>query len=89
MDLDDDERLWSGAHDVGAELAQACARLRDKNPYPDLPDPPLDHLINFLMTELWDRNFSQTEIRRAFEEALKDMNRYASGHERRSGERSS
>jgi hypothetical protein len=36
------------------------------------------------MTELWDRNFSQTEIRTAFEEAIIDMPRYTAGEERRS-----
>jgi hypothetical protein len=36
------------------------------------------------MAELWDRNFSQSEIRIAFEEAIKDMPRYAGGDERRS-----
>jgi hypothetical protein len=37
-----------------------------------------------LMTELWDRNFSQSEIQAAFQEAIKDMPRYAAGNERRS-----
>jgi hypothetical protein len=36
-----------------------------------------------LMTELWDRNFSQTEIRAA-RSAIEDMPRYAAGEERRS-----
>jgi len=36
------------------------------------------------MTELWDRNFSQSEIRTAFEVAISDMPRYAAGEERRS-----
>jgi hypothetical protein len=38
-------------------------------------------MINTLMTELWDRSFSQSEIRAAFEAALADMNRYAAGEE--------
>ena len=37
----------------------------------------------YLMTELWDRGFSQTEIREAFEAALVDLPRYAEGIERR------
>nr|WP_250814276.1 hypothetical protein [Neorhizobium tomejilense] len=41
-------------------------------------------IINTLMTELWDRNFSQEEIRTAFQAALDDMPRYAAGEERRS-----
>jgi hypothetical protein len=51
---------------------------------PDNVAAPLDYVINALMTELWDRNFSQTEIRNAFEEAMRDMPRYAAGDERRS-----
>jgi len=45
---------------------------------------PLKHIINTLMTELWDRNFSQSEIRAALEAAINDMPRYAAGEERRS-----
>lgn len=40
-------------------------------------------MINTLMTELWDNGFSQTEIRVAFEEAIRDLPRYAAGQERR------
>jgi hypothetical protein len=36
------------------------------------------------MTELWDKGFSQTEIREAFTAAVTDMARYATGEERRS-----
>lgn len=35
------------------------------------------------MTELWDWNFSQTEIREAFAQALARMNGYAAGQEKR------
>jgi hypothetical protein len=45
---------------------------------------PLDFIINCFMTELWDRNFSQSEIRAAFEGTVSDMPRYAAGQERRS-----
>jgi hypothetical protein len=44
----------------------------------------LDFIINCFVTELWDRNFSQSEIRTAFEGAVLDMPRYAAGEERRS-----
>jgi hypothetical protein len=43
----------------------------------------LDDLVNYLMTEFWDQGFSQSEIKKAFTEALADMNRYAGGKERR------
>jgi hypothetical protein len=39
--------------------------------------------MRYLMTELWDRGFSQSEIGEAFESALIDMPRYAPGEERR------
>ena len=39
--------------------------------------------MNYLMTELWDHDFSQTEIRDAFTGALADIDRYADGQERR------
>lgn len=44
----------------------------------------LPKAINCLMTELWDKGFSQTEIRQAFNAAVTDMPRYAAGEERRS-----
>ncbi|WP_312166087.1 hypothetical protein [Phenylobacterium sp.] len=67
---------------VGAAdaFAQCCAELRDAAPDANVE---LDDIINTLMTELWDRCFTQTEIRKAFEGAVSDMNRYAAGEERR------
>jgi hypothetical protein len=62
-------------------FGQQCRELNKSNPY-DLV--ALDHIINTLMTELWDNDFSQTEIRSAFEQALADMPRYAAGLEKRS-----
>lgn len=82
MTLDANDRIWFGALGAAAEFGYACATLRDNNPYPE--QVALDQLINTLMTELWDRGFSQTEIRTAFDKALADMNRYAAGDERRS-----
>ena len=68
--------------DASYEFALRCAVLVAENPYKLAA--PLNGLINTLMTDLWDRNFSQTEIRAAFEEAIKDMHRYVAGEERRS-----
>jgi len=62
-------------------FAQQCRDLTNRNPH-DLV--ALDDIINTLMTELWDAEFSQTEIRSAFEQALMDMPRYAAGLEKRS-----
>jgi hypothetical protein len=68
--------------DAAYEFALRCAVLATRNPYNE--SAPLKGVINTLMTELWDRNFSQTEIRTAFEEAIIDMPRYTAGEERRS-----
>jgi hypothetical protein len=72
---------WEGqCLDAAATFAQRCAELYSSNPY---AEKPLLGVINTLMTELWDRGFSQSEIRSAFEEAVSDMPRYAAGEERR------
>jgi broad-specificity NMP kinase len=63
-------------------LGDALGSMRTTNPWPDVPLLPA--AMNYLMTELWDRGFSQTEIREAFEAAALDLPRYAAGVERRS-----
>jgi hypothetical protein len=68
--------------DAAYAFALECAVLTTRNPYNE--PAPLNSILNTLMTELWDRNFSQTEIREAFEEAISAMPRYAAGSERRS-----
>ncbi|KTT75670.1 hypothetical protein [Sphingomonas sanguinis] len=58
--------------------------LREKhlsNPWPHIPTLP--EAIKYLATELWDRGFSQTEIRDAFEGAIRELPPYAAGYERR------
>jgi hypothetical protein len=78
-----DEYPWEAqAADAAYEFGLWCARLAKSNPY-NIPSP-LNGFINDLMTQLWARNFSQSEIRDAFEAAIKDMPRYAAGEERRS-----
>jgi hypothetical protein len=57
-------------------------KLHETNPWPE-DHPVLSQAINTLATELWDRCFSATEIRTAFEEAAADLPRYAAGHETR------
>jgi len=80
-DLTDDEKIYFAATNAAATLAERCKELRDR----DLTAGRalLDQAVNYLMTELWDRSFSQSEIRAAFNAALDDMNRYAAGQERR------
>lgn len=72
-ELECDKAAWT--------FGQRCRDLNGSNPYDLIA---LDHIINTLMTELWDNGFSQTEIRSAFEQALADMPRYAAGLEKRS-----
>jgi hypothetical protein len=79
----EEEVPWEGkcmeaAYDFGLK----CAELHSSNPYPS--EVPLHRIINALMTELWDRGFSQSEIRSAFEEAVAAIPHYAAGEERRS-----
>jgi hypothetical protein len=61
-------------------FATALKELHESNPWPET-HPLLPWAMNSLMTELWDRCFSQTQIREAFNDAVADMPRYASGHE--------
>ena len=72
---------WQGRYlSVTDEFAQQCAELRDSNPF-DLP--ALKTIIVFLATELWDRGFSQSEIKVAFESAVTGLVRYGAGEDRR------
>ena len=77
------EYPWEGqCADAAYLFALRCAGLVARNPHHVAA--PLSYIISSLMTELWDRNFSQTEIRAAFEESIKHMPHYAAGEERRS-----
>jgi hypothetical protein len=83
MSTDDSENLWEERFYKAAwTFGRECAALSKSNPFGAQVDP-LCTLINTLMTELWDNGFSQTEIRIAFESAIRDMPRYAAGEERR------
>lgn len=76
-----DDIPWEAECDSAAvAFGRKCRQLVDSNPHEFVA---LDGIMNTLMTELWDNNFSQTEIRTAFEQALRDMPRYAGGQERR------
>lgn len=70
-------RCYAAAHDFAVQ----CATLRDSNPY---EPSALECVIIDLATELWDRGFSQTEIRRAFGIATGEtLTRYGAGEDRR------
>ena len=71
-----DDFPWEGkCIDAAYEFGFRCASLSSQNPYGGIE--PLDLLIGALMTELWDRNFSQSEIRSAFEKAMDSLPGYA------------
>jgi len=75
----DPETLWlTHSSNLAYGLAQHCVD------YSDWPRSlaRMNSSVNTLMTELWDRGFSQGEIRTAFTEALADMPRYTGGKER-------
>jgi hypothetical protein len=80
-DVTDEDRALNRAYVGAAQLADACGELRTFDS--SVGRDPTGHLMNYLMTELWDNGFSQSEIRASFRGALDDMNRYAAGEERR------
>ena len=67
----DGERALSDAYNVAADLAKRCRALQDMKGWAS--EDALGKVINFLMTELWDQSFSQTDIREAFEASVADM----------------
>ena len=71
--------------DAATQFAEWCVQLKKENPYPDTD--ALQCIADDLVTELWDRFFSQTEIRSAFENALVNLPGYAAGEERRGDKR--
>jgi len=81
MELDMETQCVADTHNPGSHFAQECRELCDENP--SNHSAPLEHIVNYAMTELWDLGFSQIEIRDAFLEAAKDMPRYAAGEDRK------
>lgn len=73
------EERWSRWMNAASDLTVELQQLHATNPWTERTVLP--EAINFLMTELWDRCFSQTEIREAFDDAVADMPRYAAGDE--------
>ena len=66
-ELSEEERVWARAHEAAGEFSEECRRFhRDAasytKPYPDFY--ALNEIINTLMTELWDRGFSQRDTKR-------------------------
>jgi hypothetical protein len=72
---------WEGRSlRAASEFAATCKILRDSNPY---QRPAIDNIADDLLTELWDRGFSVSEITAAFNRALGDLPRYSAGEDRR------
>ena len=63
------------------EFAARCDQLRRDNPYSDRG--VLSVVIDNLVTELWDRSFSQSEIRSALRGAIDNLTQYAGTTEQR------
>jgi len=81
MPTEKEEIPWEGRCLREADIfASRCADLRSTNPY---DRATLEEIMPDLVTELWDRGFSQSEIRAGFERALSELPRYAAGEERR------
>ncbi|MFO1201393.1 MAG: hypothetical protein U1E58_02010 [Tabrizicola sp.] len=79
----DEHTLWNcRAHDLAHFFAKTCAELRSTRPVPEADE--LHEVMISLVTDLWDQNFSITDIRRAFQEALQVLPRYAAGYDSRS-----
>ena len=82
MNSDDPKDAWQlRLSTTIRNFGVALRELHGSNPWPERPLLPF--AMNYLMTELWDRYFSQTEIREAFESAVADLPRYAAGEETR------
>lgn len=78
--MSDIDEWNSKNYEAAYVFAAQCARLYLSPPAAEIP---LMAIVNTLVTELWDRNFSQQEITRAFESAISDLPRYAAGQQRR------
>jgi hypothetical protein len=72
---------WEGRRTLAAyNFAVECGKLRESNPY---NRPALEEIVIDLATEFWDRGFSQTEIKSAFEAGASALENYCAGEERR------
>ncbi len=81
-DYDPDDRWQDEWMEAVYRIAETFKEKHQSNPWPHIPVLP--EAMKYLMTELWDRGFSQTEIREAFETAILDMPTYTADQERRS-----
>jgi len=79
LDQDPDD-LWQDQWmNALYQVASLLRELEKANPWPERPLLP--QALEYLMTELWDRGFSQTEIRVAYNDAVARLPGYAAGEE--------
>jgi hypothetical protein len=64
---------------AGDQFGTACRKLHDTNPWPKTS--ALDVMMDYVASDLWDRSFSMTEIRRAFQGALDGLATYSGGRD--------
>ena len=75
LDLTPEEERRTAVFYAAGAFASACRTAEEHTP---LAAPTsLVHHVNDLMSELWGQGFSQAEIREAFEDAVRDMPRFA------------
>lgn len=79
FDVSDFEQSYFEALRAAEALAETCVAVALS------PNAAAGHdleaILNYLMTELWDRGFSATEIGAAFKQAALDLPRYSAGEE--------
>ncbi len=80
-DYDPDDRWQDEWREAIYNIAEILKEKHQNNPWPHIPVLP--EAMQYLMTELWDRGFSQTEIREALDAANSAMPTYTVGQERR------
>lgn len=75
VDLTPEEERRTAVLHAASIFAHACRAVEEHTPA--VSPTSLTRHMNDLVTELWDNGFSQGEIREAFDDALRDMSRYA------------
>ena len=80
-DYDPDDRWQDEWMNAVHRTAEELGEKHRSNPWPHIPVLP--EAMIYLVTELCDRGFSQSEIRQAFDAAMLAMPKYTVGQERR------